>query len=79
MATQLQKDPLFSADNLIWVDMEMTGLRPEVNRVIEVAAVITDMTQCDPRVPGDRRASERARDGRDGRLEHGNPWPLGSH
>ena len=42
MATQLQKDPLFSADNLIWVDMEMTGLQPEVNRVIEVAAVITD-------------------------------------
>ena len=41
MATQLQKDPLFSADNLIWVDMEMTGLQPEVNRVIEVAAVIT--------------------------------------
>ena len=42
MATELQKDPLFSADNLIWVDMEMTGLQPEVNRVIEVAAVITD-------------------------------------
>ena len=42
MATELQKDPRFSADNLIWVDMEMTGLQPEVNRVIEVAAVITD-------------------------------------
>ncbi len=42
MAIAIQKDPLFSADNLIWVDMEMTGLQPEVNRVIEVAAVITD-------------------------------------
>ena len=42
MAIDVQKDPLFSADNLIWVDMEMTGLQPEVNRVIEVAAVITD-------------------------------------
>ena len=42
MAIDVQKDPLFSADNLIWVDMEMTGLQPEVYRVIEVAAVITD-------------------------------------
>jgi oligoribonuclease len=27
---------------LIWVDMEMTGLRPETDRVIEVALVVTD-------------------------------------
>ena len=27
---------------LVWVDMEMTGLRPEVDRVIEIALVITD-------------------------------------
>jgi oligoribonuclease len=27
---------------LIWVDMEMTGLRPEVDRIIEVAVVVTD-------------------------------------
>jgi oligoribonuclease len=27
---------------LIWVDMEMTGLRPEIDRIIEVALVITD-------------------------------------
>ncbi|HAW45423.1 MAG TPA: oligoribonuclease [Sutterella sp.] len=38
----LEKDALFSENNLIWVDMEMTGLQPEVHRVIEVAAVITD-------------------------------------
>jgi oligoribonuclease len=30
------------ADNLIWVDMEMTGLDPERDRVIELATVITD-------------------------------------
>ena len=42
MSTTIQKDPKFSDSNLIWVDMEMTGLQPEVNRVIEVAAVITD-------------------------------------
>ena len=29
--------------NLIWVDMEMTGLEPDSDRIIEVAVVITDM------------------------------------
>jgi oligoribonuclease len=28
--------------HLIWVDMEMTGLRPEIDRIIEVALVVTD-------------------------------------
>ena len=28
--------------NLIWVDMEMTGLSPENDRIIEVALVVTD-------------------------------------
>ncbi|MFN7645048.1 MAG: oligoribonuclease [Burkholderiales bacterium] len=28
--------------HLVWVDMEMTGLRPEVDRIIEVAVVVTD-------------------------------------
>jgi oligoribonuclease len=27
---------------LIWIDMEMTGLKPEIDRIIEVALVITD-------------------------------------
>ena len=40
--TEIERDPSYSEDNLIWIDMEMTGLQPEVNRVIEVAAVITD-------------------------------------
>jgi len=30
------------ANRLIWIDMEMTGLKPEVDRIIEVALVITD-------------------------------------
>jgi len=29
--------------NLVWVDMEMTGLEPDTDRIIEVAMVITDM------------------------------------
>jgi oligoribonuclease len=31
-----------SDQNLIWVDMEMTGLFPDTDRIIEVAVVITD-------------------------------------
>jgi len=30
------------AERLIWIDMEMTGLKPESDRIIEVALVITD-------------------------------------
>lgn len=29
-------------DNLIWLDMEMSGLSPENDRILEVAAVVTD-------------------------------------
>jgi len=28
--------------NLIWVDMEMTGLNPDTDKIIEVAVVVTD-------------------------------------
>ncbi|MEN8259984.1 MAG: oligoribonuclease [Pseudomonadota bacterium] len=30
------------SQNLIWIDLEMTGLNPERDRIIEVATVITD-------------------------------------
>ena len=30
------------ANHLIWLDMEMTGLVPETDRIIEIAVVITD-------------------------------------
>ena len=29
--------------NLVWVDMEMTGLEPDSDRIIEVAVIVTDM------------------------------------
>lgn len=42
MSETIEKDPRYSESNLIWLDMEMTGLQPEVNRIIEIASVITD-------------------------------------
>ncbi|MFP3014207.1 MAG: oligoribonuclease [Arsenophonus sp.] len=31
-----------SENNLIWIDLEMTGLDPEQNRIIEIATIVTD-------------------------------------
>ena len=35
-------DNLKSNDNLIWLDMEMSGLLPDSDRILELAAVVTD-------------------------------------
>ena len=34
----MARDP----DNLIWIDLEMTGLRPDVDHIIEIATLVTD-------------------------------------
>ena len=28
--------------NLIWLDLEMTGLEPETDKILEIATVVTD-------------------------------------
>ncbi|MEK6215205.1 MAG: oligoribonuclease, partial [Vibrio fluvialis] len=32
----------FSDQNLIWIDLEMTGLDPETHKIIEIASIVTD-------------------------------------
>jgi oligoribonuclease len=29
-------------DNLIWIDLEMTGLKPDIDHIIEIATLVTD-------------------------------------
>ena len=36
------RHPRSSETNFVWVDMEMTGLNPDSDRVIEIAVVVTD-------------------------------------
>lgn len=44
--------PLAKSDqNLVWLDCEMTGLNPEVERIIEIAVVITG-PHLEPRIEG---------------------------
>ncbi|MDT8429034.1 MAG: oligoribonuclease [Pseudomonadales bacterium] len=34
--------PVDSKMNLIWIDLEMTGLYPDTDRIIEIATIVTD-------------------------------------
>ncbi|WP_354684135.1 oligoribonuclease [Cupriavidus necator] len=42
MTTHATAKSVKSENNLIWLDMEMTGLSPDTDRIIEVAIVVTD-------------------------------------
>ena len=39
-----RKKPIFEPTKLLWLDLEMTGLDPESDLILEVAAEITDMS-----------------------------------
>jgi oligoribonuclease len=52
------------ANLLVWIDMEMTGLQPETDRIIEVALVVTDaaLATVAQAPPWTRGISRRTRD-----------------
>ena len=32
-----------SSDYLVWIDLEMTGLKPDTDVIIEMATIVTDL------------------------------------
>jgi len=60
--------------NLIWIDLEMTGLYPDRDRIIEIAVVITD-PQLRQRVEGPALAVHQS----DAALDAMDSWNKGTH
>ena len=63
-----------SDQNLIWIDLEMTGLNPETDRIIEVAVVVTD-AQLERRIEGPVLAIHQS----DAVLDAMDAWNKGTH
>ena len=61
-------------DNLIWIDLEMTGLSPERDRIIELAVIVTD-AQVTQRVEGPVLAIHQS----DATLDGMDSWNKGTH
>lgn len=40
--TAQKRTPKLTSSNLIWVDLEMTGLNPDCDRILEIATVVTN-------------------------------------
>ncbi|PIM53917.1 oligoribonuclease [Roseateles chitinivorans] len=60
--------------NLIWIDLEMTGLFPDKDRIIEIAVVVTD-AQLTVRVEGPVFAIHQS----DATLDGMDAWNKGTH
>ena len=70
MTTTLTK----SEQNLIWIDLEMTGLFPDKDRIIEIAVVVTD-PQLNVRVEGPTLAVHQS----NASLDAMDAWNKGTH
>jgi oligoribonuclease len=71
----MNESPLASSDqNLVWIDLEMTGLFPATDRIIEIAVVVTD-AQLTQRVEGPVFAVHQS----DAALEAMDAWNKGTH
>ena len=63
-----------SDDNLIWIDLEMTGLFPDTDRIIEIAVIVTD-AQFTQRIEGPVFAVHQS----DAALDAMDDWNKGTH
>ncbi|WP_298234039.1 oligoribonuclease [uncultured Azohydromonas sp.] len=63
-----------SDQNLIWIDLEMTGLFPDRDRIIEIAVVVTD-AQLNVRAEGPVFAIHQS----DATLDAMDAWNKGTH
>jgi len=63
-----------SDQNLVWLDCEMTGLDPEVDRLIEIAVVVTG-PNLEPRVEGPVFVIHQS----DAQLDKMDAWNKGTH
>lgn len=63
-----------SEHNLVWLDCEMTGLEPEVDRLLEIAVVVTG-PHLQPRIEGPVFAIHQS----DAQLDKMDAWNQGTH
>jgi oligoribonuclease len=63
-----------SGQNLVWLDCEMTGLDPEVDRLLEIAIVVTG-PNLEPRIEGPVLVIHQS----DERLNLMDAWNKGTH
>jgi oligoribonuclease len=63
-----------SDQNLIWLDCEMTGLDPEVDRLIEIAVIVTG-PELEPRIEGPVLVIHQS----DEQLDKMDAWNKGTH
>ena len=63
-----------SDQNLIWLDCEMTGLDPEIDRLIEIAVIVTGPT-LEPRIEGPVLVIHQS----DEQLDRMDAWNKGTH
>ena len=63
-----------SDQNLIWLDCEMTGLDPEVDRLIEIAVIVTG-PNLEPRIEGPVLVIHQS----DEQLDKMDNWNKGTH
>ena len=63
-----------SDQNLVWLDCEMTGLEPELDRIIEIAVIVTG-PKLEPRIEGPVLVIHQS----DQQLDKMDKWNKGTH